>query len=114
MARRIQVCPTDPRSSSGSYLIPRKGVAYATPESDDLPIDQITLLDDWGPRMGNHKKIPSVISFSPSTELDEQQWGIDLSDNAVAMVYTKMELESRSVLSELDLAVRALEGMKNL
>jgi hypothetical protein len=63
--------------------------------------------------MGNHKKIPSVISFSPSTEAGEQQWGYDLSEDAISMVHTKLELDLQDVASELDLMLHALDGMKN-
>jgi hypothetical protein len=115
MAQRIQVCfyaslPRVARIATNQFV----GVAYATPESNELPFDEIDLLEDWGPNMGNHKKIPSVISFSRPSQRREHQWGSDLSENAIAMVNTKMELEPQSVLSELDLIVHALEGMKNL
>jgi hypothetical protein len=63
--------------------------------------------------MGNHKKIPSVISFSQPTEAMEQQWGSDLSEDAVAMIHTKLELDVQNVAGELDLMIRALDGMKN-
>jgi hypothetical protein len=90
------------------------GVAYATPESGELPFEEIDLVNDWGPNMGNHYKIPSVISFSLSTEHGEQQWGCDLSENAVAMVHTKLELDPQTVSFELDLLLESLDGMKNL
>jgi hypothetical protein len=64
--------------------------------------------------MGNHKKIPSVISFSPPTEAMEQQWGSDLSEDAVTMIHTKLELDIQDVAGELDLLIQAMEGMKDL
>lgn len=64
--------------------------------------------------MGNHDKIPSVISYSPATNAREQQWGIDLSAEAVAMVYTKLELDLQSVDGELDLLLQAMDGMQDL
>ncbi|OAP64492.1 hypothetical protein AYL99_00464 [Fonsecaea erecta] len=87
------------------------GVAYATPNSNHLPLDEIDLIEDWGSNMGNHKKIPSVISFSPSTEAMEQQWGYDLSEHAISIVHTKLELDLQDVSSELDLMIQALDGM---
>ncbi|KIW81283.1 hypothetical protein Z517_04308 [Fonsecaea pedrosoi CBS 271.37] len=87
------------------------GVAYATPNSNYLPLDEIDLMEDWGHNMGNHKKIPSVISFSPSTEAMEQQWGYDLSEHAISVVHTKLELDLQDVSGELDLMLHALDGM---
>ena len=63
--------------------------------------------------MENHSKIPSVISFSPATEAMEQQWGYDLSDEAISMIHTKLELDLQDVGSELDLMLHALDGMKD-
>ncbi|OQV06071.1 hypothetical protein CLAIMM_10703 [Cladophialophora immunda] len=87
------------------------GVAFATPNSNQLPLDEIDLIEDWGSNMGNHKKIPSVISFSPSTEAMEQQWGYDLSEHAISIVHTKLELDLQDVAGELDLMIQALDGM---
>jgi len=64
--------------------------------------------------MGNHKKVPSVISFSRPTRAKEQQWGSDLSKDAVAMIHTKLQLDLQDVAGELDLIVHALKGMKDL
>jgi hypothetical protein len=63
--------------------------------------------------MGNSHKIPSVISFSHSTD-GEQQWGSSISENAVSMIHTKLELEVTSVSGELEFLRKALEGMRNL
>ena len=70
---------------------------------------------DWGPRMGNHDKIPSRISYSACSEQEEQQWGLDISADAVVMVNTKLELDLQDNLAdELDLILRSLDGMSNL
>ena len=64
--------------------------------------------------MGNHQKIPSVISYSLKTANREQQWGTDLSPQAIAMVHTKLQLDVDDVSAELDLILQALDGMHNL
>jgi hypothetical protein len=64
--------------------------------------------------MGNHPKIPSVISYSKKSSNREQQWGTDLSSGAVAMVHTKLQLDVDDTSSELDLVLQALDGMHNL
>jgi molecular chaperone DnaK (HSP70) len=65
--------------------------------------------------MNNEQKIPSVYSYSPPTAANEQQFGYDLSPSAVAMVNTKLELDTQDTkLAELESLIHALEGMKNL
>jgi hypothetical protein len=64
--------------------------------------------------MGNSDKIPSVISYSPPTKAKELQWGSSLSPDALAMINTKLELDSSERSEELDLLLQALDGMKNL
>ena len=65
--------------------------------------------------MENDVKIPSVISYSPTSEAQEQQLGADLSPNAVAMIDIKIQLEAQdNRLDELDLVIQVLEGTKNL
>lgn len=92
-----------------------KGVAFATPRSDLIKLDDIELVDDWGPNMGLTSKVPSVYSYSPPTEAGEQQWGSSLSPKAVAMVNTKLELDvQENKLDELELIIQVLDGTKNL
>jgi hypothetical protein len=65
--------------------------------------------------MDNSDKVPSIISYSPASEAKEEQWGSDLSSDAVAMVHTKLELDEQDDKSdELLLLIHALDGMKNL
>jgi hypothetical protein len=64
--------------------------------------------------MGNLDKVPSVISYSPSSGAQERQWGASLSPEAVAMVHTKLQLEVHNTLEELDLILQALDGMGDL
>jgi len=71
-------------------------------------------VDDWG-QMGTHHKIPSVISYSPASAAGEQQWGASLSDDAVTMVNTKLELDvQENKLDELDLILQVLDGTNDL
>lgn len=92
-----------------------KGVAFATPKLDDASLDQISIVEDWGPKMGNHHKIPSVFSYSPASPAGERQWGASLSPDAVTMVNTKLELDVQdSKLDELELMLQVLDETKNL
>jgi hypothetical protein len=76
-------------------------------------LEEIDIVQDWSPGMGNHLKIPSVISYSLSVNR-EQQWGTDLSPQAIAMVHTKLQLDVDDPSVELDLILQALDGMQNL
>lgn len=90
------------------------GIAYATPSGSESDLHQIDVVTDWGNQMGVHDKIPSVISYTPASPAGEQQWGSSLSQNAVAMVNTKLKLDIHDVSEELDMIIQALDGMKNL
>jgi hypothetical protein len=70
---------------------------------------------DWGKKMGNHNKIPSVYSYSPTSSGGEQQWGASLSPEAVTMVNTKLELDVQdNKLDELELIMQVLDETCNL
>jgi hypothetical protein len=58
-------------------------------------------------------KVPSVISYAPS-EAREAQWGYETSNTGVVMIWTKLQLEPQERLEELELLLKALDGMKNL
>lgn len=72
------------------------------------------MIKDWAPSMGNLDKVPSVISYSDSSDAQEEQWGSSLSPDAVAMVHTKLQLEVHKTSEELDLILQALDGMSDL
>jgi hypothetical protein len=88
-------------------------VAFAAPAGDIAELEEINIITNWGPQT-NHDKIPSVLSYSIATDAGEQQWGADLSPDAVAMIHTKLELGLRSTSDELDLVIKTLEGVGNL
>lgn len=91
------------------------GIAYAIHDNSRPELSNIRSIKDWGDDMSNDVKIPSVISYTPSTHKGEQQFGASLSPDAVAMVNTKLELEAQDTrLDELDLIIQVLEGTKDL
>ena len=90
------------------------GIAYATPSGTRCSLDEITPITDWGADMKNHKKVPSIISYTKSAGGSFQQWGSSLSPNAVTTVHKKLELGPQPLQGELDLVVQILEGMKDL
>jgi hypothetical protein len=90
------------------------GVAYATPSGNDAKLGEIDVMGDWGSRMENLDKIPSVISYSQKTSPEYANWGSDLSPGALAMINTKLELDINLVTDELDLILQALEGVDNM
>lgn len=91
------------------------GIAYAIHDNSRPELSNINSIMNWGDHMSNDVKIPSIISYSPSIHKGEQQFGASLSPDAVAMVNTKLELETQDTrLDELDLIIRVLEGTKDL
>ncbi|KAH7073280.1 hypothetical protein FB567DRAFT_611506 [Paraphoma chrysanthemicola] len=95
----------------------KKSVGYATPQSNAKQYDltEVRVVSNWGANMTNDVKIPSVISYSPSSEDHEQQFGASLSPKSVAMINTKLELGVQDKrLDELNLIIQALNGMKDL
>ncbi len=89
-------------------------MAYAIVAGHRAELDKIDVVQDWGPGMGNHLKIPSIISYSRQSLNGEQQWGSDLSPQAIAMVHTKLQLDVDDPSFELDLILQDLEVMHNL
>jgi hypothetical protein len=61
--------------------------------------------------MSNDPKVPSVVSYTPG---NAEQWGRDLSSNAIALIHTKLQLDTAAISGELDFILQALDGMKNL
>lgn len=91
------------------------GVAFAVATGPNADLDKIYIVDNWGAKMGNAPKIPSVYSYSPKPDTGEEQWGSSLSADAVAMILTKLELDTQEKKSdELEFIIRALDGMENL
>ncbi|CZR64187.1 uncharacterized protein PAC_14084 [Phialocephala subalpina] len=91
------------------------GVAFAAPRSDYASLDDLEVVEDWGPQMKLSSKIPSVYSYSPSSNPLDQQWGASISEDAVTMVNTKMELDVQdNKVDELELILQVLEGTCNL
>jgi hypothetical protein len=76
-------------------------VAFAIVSSDGTVSRGPEVVQDWG-LSGTHDKIPSVISYSPATEVGEQQWGLSLSPDAVAMVNTKLEVGDFTMLKHVE------------
>ncbi|PVH78397.1 hypothetical protein DL98DRAFT_590324 [Cadophora sp. DSE1049] len=90
------------------------GVAYATPRFDDANLDEIEIVSNWGTKMGNHEKIPSIYSYSPAPN-GEEQWGVDVTEDAVTMVNTMMELHVQDdKIDELELVLQVLNGTCNM
>jgi hypothetical protein len=70
---------------------------------------------DWGDRMDNSDKVPSVKSYSAkSKDGREANWGSDLAPGAVAMKHMKLRLDAQSVSEEIDFLLQILDGTRNL
>lgn len=85
------------------------GLAYSSTASDRADLNNIEVLQDWAIKMSNQSQIPSVISYTRSTD-GAAQWGSDFGDNAVTMSRTKLELQPQESLEELDMLMQVLKG----
>lgn len=86
----------------------------ATTNSDDIELKDIEVLQKWSTKIGNHQKVPSLISYAKAFN-GEEQWASSISNNAITMVNTKLELEPQdSLFDELDLTLHTLKGTGNL
>jgi hypothetical protein len=91
------------------------GIAYGIHDNGLPQLSNINVVKNWGKDMENAVKVPSVISYSPCSVKNEQQFGTSLSPEAVAMIKTKLELEAQETrLDELDLLIQVLQGSENL
>ncbi len=62
--------------------------------------------------MSNEEKVRSMVSYSDPRSI---QWGTDISENAVAISNSKLELEPRDTrIDELEATVHLLEGARYL
>jgi hypothetical protein len=69
---------------------------------------------DWGGAMTNEDKVPSVISYSNTSDgVGETQWGSNITGDTVSMMHTKLQLDAQKIPEELDLIIQALDGMKD-
>jgi hypothetical protein len=72
---------------------------------------KIEVLQNWSSSMSNDDKVRSMYSYAKPGG----QWGSDISDDCIAMVNTKLELEPRDTrLDELEATLHLLRGTKNL
>ena len=90
------------------------GLAFATTYSDHADLKSIQVLQHWTSKMSNQQKVKSVISYAKPVQ-GEAQWGSDISESAITMVNTKLELEPQDTrFEELDLTLQVLKGTGNL
>ena len=91
------------------------GIAFATPRGRQYNLNDVDIILDWGDRMDNSDKIPSVISYSQRSKLGhEANWGDDLAPGAVAMKHMKLRLDPQNVSDEIDFLLQLLDGTRDL
>jgi hypothetical protein len=61
----------------------------------------------------NEEKVPSEISYSAAPG-GEHQWGFDVAPESLKLVWTKLELDQQERHDELELILKAIDGMGNL
>lgn len=86
--------------------------AWTTESQPHFDRENINVLTNW-PKT-NARKVPSLISTSPSTKKGCRQWGFDIDDSSVVIKAVKLELDRKGRLEELKLLVRTLKGLAAL
>lgn len=90
------------------------GLAIAHVTSENANIDDIEVLQNWGPNGSNLSKARSMISYARTND-GKTQWGSAVSDHNTAMVNTKLDLEPQpGRYDELEMTWYLLMGTGNL
>ena len=67
------------------------------------------VLTNWPQKEAS--KVPSVISYSPSSKRCKQ-WGYSIDDDSMVLRWTKLELRPRHTIKELAVLRELLKGLK--
>jgi hypothetical protein len=94
----------------------RVALAFANCAEEEIDAENdIVVMTNWGHGMDNNRAIPSVISYSRPDNWSVQQFGSDLSSDAVPMINTRLQLDLGStMIGGLEALICSLDGMKNL
>ncbi|KAH8656646.1 hypothetical protein BGZ60DRAFT_567767 [Tricladium varicosporioides] len=104
MAEAIPQIPSGPRIVLAiDYGTTYTGLAWmVTKEDEDIPaLKDIKIFNNWPEKTS--VKVPSTISYSASSpQANKRQWGHSIDDDSRVLRWTKLELEPRETLKELE------------
>jgi hypothetical protein len=77
---------------------------------DENELTDLKIFRDWPE--GTTPKVPSLYSYSKTTAAKKcKQWGHSIDDNSTVMQWTKLELEPRPTLKELEILSDLVQGL---
>jgi len=87
------------------------GLAWMqTTGRDDPSLSDLRVFRGWPER--DAPMVPSAISYSNTSSVRRcRQWGYSIDDRSLVMRWTKLELEPRTTLKELDILRGLVEGL---
>jgi hypothetical protein len=65
-------------------------------DGDDISLDYIDAIRDWGPRMSNTQAVPSLMGYPPQNGQCERGWGKDISATAIVIQNARLGLQTLS------------------
>ena len=86
-------------------------LAYLSSDGQTAPsVTDVQVFRDWPE--GTTQKVPSAYSYSDCTCSKRcKQWGHNIDDNSLVMQWTKLELEPRTTLRELEVLRDLAKGL---
>src|SRR3954451_25475252 len=78
-------------------------------DQNNPSLESLNVYQNWPEQ--NSQKVPSVISYS-STKTGHMQWGHSIDDGSQVMRWTKLDLESRTTVRELEVLRELMKGLE--
>jgi hypothetical protein len=87
------------------------GLAWIqTTGQDSLSLNDLTVFRNWPEK--DAQKVPSAYSYSRTSSTRRcRQWGYSISDDSQVMRWTKLELEPRTAIRELEALRELVKGL---
>jgi hypothetical protein len=104
--------PRNKKALNIDLCILRKGLAWIDIKHGQEPtLADVQVFENWPG--GRTTKVPSAISFDPTTEEAHEQWGHDIERNSLTVMrWTKLELEAGTKLLELQRLAGVAKGLR--
>ncbi|KUJ09631.1 uncharacterized protein LY89DRAFT_274643 [Mollisia scopiformis] len=87
-------------------------VAFGLTQTDIANLDELEVVEKWP--AGLSSRVPSAISYSPTADMSQQQWGFSVSEDAIVYTRTKLDLDISSKEHMLGRISDFLDGASDL
>ena len=113
MVQRTQVrqfiLPNECESSYLTNSLPGLAWIQQKPDENNPSLDSVNLYQTWPEKAS--QKVPSAISYS-NTERGRRQWGHSIDDGSQVMRWTKLDIDSRTTVRELEVLRELMKGLE--